>query len=222
MQLQNDVHRSTAGSRGSRYLPLAILAVGGGLGVVSVLGEGSFRALTIIVNLASPWAFGAFIVGRLASSPKLGALAGGLTLVVAMATFFGLTVVGSYVISPRQVIWTVTAALVGPITGMCGAILSSGQVRWREAAIVIPSAILLAEALWIGWDRRVWLWNYRLEPQRITDLVILVGLIALAFALPLLFKRNEDPLLKLYLVTVVVGVIGAGGFASLQWILLHV
>jgi hypothetical protein len=216
MWRQHDVHKS------GRYLPVAILAVGGGLGVLSVLGEGSFRALTILVNLASPWAFGAFMVGRLASSPKLGALAGGLTLVVGMATFYGLTVVGPYTHSLREVVWTVGAVLVGPVMGMSGAVLSSGQVRWREAAIVIPSAILLAEALWIGWDRRVWVWNLRLEPQRLNDLVILVGFIALAFAFPLLFMRNGGPLLKLYLATVVAGAIGAGGFASLQWILLHV
>ena len=73
--------------RRSHYLLVAILVVGGGLGLLSMVGESSQRALTILVNLAAPWALGAFLVGRLAPSPKLGALAGGATLVVGMATF---------------------------------------------------------------------------------------------------------------------------------------
>ena len=204
-------------------MPVAILVVGIGLGLLSVYGEGTHRAVTIIVNLASPWAFGAFMVGRLARSPKLGALAGGVTLVVGMATYYGLANVrGSYVNSPRELVWTVMAVLVGPVMGMCGAVLSSGRTKWRGAAIVIPSALLLAEALWIAWDRRVWVWNLQLEPQRFNDLVILLGLIVLAFALPLLFERALRPLLKLYLVIAVAGTIGAVGFASFQWILLNV
>ena len=114
------------------------------------------------------------------------------------------------------------ALLIGPVMGMCGAVLSSGQARWRGAAIVIPSALLLAEALWIAWDRRVWAYNLQLEPHRFNDVVILVGLFALAFALPLLFERRLSSLLKLYLAIAAVGVVGALGFEALQLILLRV
>ena len=209
--------------RRSHYWLVAILVVGGGLGLLSMVGESSQRALTILVNMAAPWALGAFIVGRLAPSPKLGALAGGATLVVGMATFYGLTYVGdSYIRSPRQLVWTVMALLIGPVMGMCGAVLSSGQARWRGAAIVIPSALLFAEALWIAWDRRVWAYNLRLEPHRFNDVVILIGLIALVFALPLLFERRLGSLLKLYLAIAAAGAVGAVGFEALQLILLRV
>ncbi len=215
--------RSSEGEGRTRVqVLLAAIAVACGLGAISVWGErAGVRVLTIVANLASPWGLAALVVGRLTSSMKRGAFAGGLTLLVGMAAFYVL-IPALYIHSAREVVWTVAAMIVGPVMGSCGARLTLCQGGVRSAAVVAPSAMLLAEATWVGTDRRVWLWNFRLEPYRLIDLAILVALVALAFALPLIFVKERRRLPLIYFSCLVAGLIGATGFASLQWILLQV
>jgi hypothetical protein len=204
------------------YLIIAALAVGGALGTISFIGEGAggSRALTIIVNLASPWGLAAFLVGRLAPSPKWGAFAGGLTLLVGMATFL-LVIPEGYYAGARDIAWTLVALIVGPVMGLCGALTAAGKKQHRHLAIVAPSAMLLAEALWVAWDRDIQRWNLTLEPHRWTDVVILGGLIALALLLPVLIRTEPRRLATKYPLIFLLGVAGSAGFAALQWLLLH-
>ena len=213
---------SAAATRERLGLVVTALGVGVALGALSGPSEGASRALNILANLTSPWALGALVVGRLAASPKTGALAGGLTLVVGMATFYGLTTGGPYIRSTRDLVWLLVAITIGPLMGVCGALLSSRRTTTPTAAVVIPSAILLAETIWIAVDRRIWLWNLRLEPQRFTDVVILFCLIAVALAVPLLFVQNRRRLLRIYLVILASGLVGAAGLALLYWTLVNV
>lgn len=99
--------RSSEGEGRTRVqVLLAAIAVGCGLGAISVWGErAGVRVLTIVANLASPWGLAALVVGRLTSSMKRGAFAGGLTLLVGMAAFYVL-IPALYIHSAREVVWT--------------------------------------------------------------------------------------------------------------------
>ena len=204
------------------HLLLAALAVGAALGVLSVLGERvPGRALTIVVNLASPWALAALVVGRLAASPRRGALVGGVTLLVAMATFYLLTPF-PYVRSARDVVWTLVAVIVGPVMGLCGGLLAADRGQWHTVAVVVPSAMLLAEATWVAIDRRILLSNFQREAYRLIDVAILLAFIALALELPWLLVIERRRLPAIYLAIFVAGLVGASGFEMLQRLLLHV
>jgi hypothetical protein len=76
-------------SPGRRVL-LAAVAVGCLLGTFSILADGIIggRLFGILGNIASPWGLAAFFVGRRATSSRLGATAGALTLVVGVTTYY--------------------------------------------------------------------------------------------------------------------------------------
>jgi Family of unknown function (DUF6518) len=74
----------------SRGLWLVSVVVGVGLGVFSQLADGIIggRIFGLLGNIAAPWGLAAFFVGRLTTSPKRGALAGAMTLVVGVAVYY--------------------------------------------------------------------------------------------------------------------------------------
>ena len=117
-------------------------------------GAAGSRALTIVVNLASPWGLAALIVGRRAPSPRHGAIAGGITRLVGMLTFF-LVIPDGYVLGVPDIVWTLVAIAVGPVMSLCGVVTAVGSTRHRALAVVAPSAMLLAETIWGAWDRDI-------------------------------------------------------------------
>lgn len=199
---------------------VAAVIVGIGLGYFSIVGEGTARALTIVANLASPWGMGAFLVGMLASSPRRGALAGGVALISGMVTLYLLTP-ALYLHGVRDIAWTIVAMIVGPLMGLSGALIATGSGRSHTAAVIAPSAMLLAEATWFASERRIWLSNFRLEPYRLNDVAVLGVLVMLGLLLPLLLSPQRGRLPVTYLVIFLLSGAGAGGFAALQWVLLQ-
>ena len=115
----------------SRRLWLVSVVVGVGLGAFSVLADGIIggRLFGILGNIASPWGLAAFFVGRLTTSPKRGALAGALTLLVGVAVYYAVGAARGYVVGEVNLVWTAIAVVAGPVMGWSGAAISAEPER---------------------------------------------------------------------------------------------
>jgi hypothetical protein len=143
---------------------------------------------------------------------------GAATMSVGMAAFFVLRS-NLYSLSTRDVIWTVTAFVVGPIAGACGAKLA---VRDREPiwAVAFPSALLISEAAWFVLERHPWR-NVTAEHYRLIDLAIVAALFLAGLLLPLFFERDKAKLPLIYAVVLGASIAGTALLASFKWVLLH-
>ena len=207
-----DVDR--AADRGGGHLWLVSVVVGAGLGAFSVLADGIIggRLIGILGNIASPWGLAAFFVGRLTTSPKRGAVAGALTLVVgvAVAVYYAVGAARGYVVDEVNVVWTAIALVAGPVMGWSGAAISSEPERPPLLAVVAPSAMLVAEALFLAIDRKFWRYNLG------ADLGVMLALLFGGLALPWFFEKDRHRRRIVYLVVVLVGVGGAIAFVVLR------
>ena len=201
-----------------RGVLLVAVVVGVALGVFSLLADGVFRArvFEVLGNLASPWGLAAFFVGYRAASWRQGAFAGALALVVGVATYYNGGVVRGYVVTEVNVVWTVAALVAGPIMGACGAAISTRRERPPVVAVAAPAAMLVAEALFLLIDRRVWAWNLSAEPYRLHDLGVAVAMLVGGLVLPWVFVKEPRRRGNTYLVVAATGTIGAFAFVLLQ------
>jgi multidrug transporter EmrE-like cation transporter len=115
-------------------------AVGVGLGTFSILADGILpgRLFVMLGNIAAPWGLAAFLVGRLTTSLRRGALAGGLALVVGVAVYYLGVALRGYDVGPANAVWTAVALVAGPIMGLCGAATAARPSRPPIAAVVLP------------------------------------------------------------------------------------
>jgi len=210
---------------------IAAVVVGLGLGIFSVIADGvvPYRALVILGNLISPWAIAAFAVGRYCSSWKRGGWAGSLALFIGVASYYlghavRVAVVGDpatdLALSAAPLIWLVAAVTVGPLLGMAGATCRRHEPA-PVAAVALPCVVLLAETGFLVIDRRPWLWDLVREPHRLTDLIIMIGLVALAVAIPIRIVADRRRRLRVYAVTVVAAAAGSIALVGLYRLLVH-
>lgn len=211
-------------ARSRRRILLTALGVGLLLGVFSFVGDGRLggRASVLVGNLASPWGLAAFLVGRLTSRRRLGALAGGVALSVGVASYYALGASAGYATSLGNVAWTVLAVMVGPILGLAGAVSVSASGTTLVIAIAAPSAMLLAEVGFLVLDRRVWLWNFEQEPYRFVDLTVLVTLGVLAFVMPRLIGGGRASLRTVIPMVLLGGAVGSVAFVVLAELLVRI
>jgi hypothetical protein len=202
----------------SRRLWLISVVVGVGLGVFSQLADGIIggRLFGILGNIASPWGLAAFFVGRLTTSPKRGAAAGALTLVVGVAVYYAVGVARGYVVGEVDFVWTAIALVAGPVMGWSGAAISAEPERPPVLAVAAPSAMLVAEALFLVIDRKVWRYNLGAETYRLIDLGVMLALLVGGLVLPLVFEKDRHRRRIVYLIVVSVGVGGAIAFVVLR------
>lgn len=207
----------------SRLRPwwLLALVVGGLLGLFSFLGDGRIgsRALGLLANLASPWAVAAFFVGRVAGSPKRGAAAGALTLISGVASYYLLGVAAGYSVGAGNLVWITVALVAGPVMGLCGAVVRTGDGWGLQAAVAAPSVMLLAEAIFVFFERRAWLWDLDREPHRISDVWVLAALTLAAALMPAVLGRRRIRSGVVYSLIVVAGSIGATALGLLYRVL---
>ena len=205
--------------RGVRNLFVVALVVGVAIGVFSILADGILpgRLFTVLGNIAAPWAIAAFVVGFRATSVRQGALAGAVALVVGVATYYAGVAVRGYVVGQLNVVWTVVALVVGPVMGACGAAISTRREHPPLVAVVLPAAVLVAEGLFLLYDRKVW--RYDVVDQIFHDVYVSVALalIASGFALSWVFAKDQRG--RASLLVAGVGVLGAIGFAVLERII---
>jgi hypothetical protein len=202
---------------GNRRPFLAAVVVGAALGVFSILADGIVggRLFGTLGNLASPWGLAAFLVGLRTTSLRRGALAGALTLVVGVATYYLGVALRGYVLVEANVVWTAVAAVAGPIMGLSGAAISSRRKRPPVVAVATPASILVAEAIFFVIDRRVWLYNLQAEPYRLVDLGVVAAFLVAGLALPALFVSERRRRAAVYIAVAAVATCGAFGFVLL-------
>ncbi len=202
----------------SRRLWLVSVVVGAGLGVFSLLADGVIggRLFGLLGNIASPWGLAAFFVGRLTTLPKWGALAGALTLVVGVAVYYLGGALRGYDVGEVNLVWTTVALVAGPVMGWSGAAIASEPNRPPLIAVAAPSAMLVAEAIFLAIDRKVWHWNLGAETYRLIDLGVMVALLVGALVLPAVFEKDRHRRRVVYVVVALAGVGGAIGFVLLR------
>jgi hypothetical protein len=193
--------------RSDRFVPVA---TGLGIGIFSVLADGVLpgRLFVTLGNIASPWALVAFLVGYRMRSPGRGAVAGAVTLVVGVGTYYGATAIRGYELGGPALTWTVLAVVAGPIAGMSGGSVSSGP-RPPISAVAVPAAILVAEALFLVSDRRIWRYDLLAEPYRIIDIGLMVVLLVAGLALPWILVREQGRRVAATLIVLAAGTCGA-------------
>lgn len=199
-------------------LLLIAIGVGAGLGVFSLLADGVIpgRLFGILGNLAAPWGLAAFLVGHRTTSWTRGAIAGGLTLAVGVGVYYLGGALRGYVVGEANLVWTVTALVAGPIMGLSGAATASRPTRPPIWAVAAPSAMLVAEAIFLLVDRRVWRWNLRAEPYRLIDLGVAVAFLVGGLLLPAQFVKDARRRAVVSVVVAVAGACGALGFVLLR------
>lgn len=204
--------------RPGRSLWLVSVMVGVGLGGFSLLADGIVggRLVGILGNIASPWGLAAFFVGRLATSHRQGAVAGALTLLVGVVVYYLGGALRGYTVGEVDLVWTAIALVAGPVMGWSGAAISSQPERPPILAVAAPSAMLVAEAVFLAIDRRVWHYDLRAETYRLIDLGVMVALVLGALVLPLVFEKDGRRRRLVYLIVALAGAGGAVGFVLLR------
>lgn len=202
----------------SRRLWSISVVVGAGLGAFSLLADGVIggRLFGILGNIAAPWGLAAFFVGHLTTSSRRGAAAGVLTLVVGVAVYYLGGALRGYAVGEANLVWTTVALVAGPIMGWSGAVLASEPERPPVIAVAAPSVMLVAEAIFLAIDRRIWHANVAAETYRLIDVGVIVALLLGGLALPVVFEKDRRRRRIVYLVVAVAGVSGALGFVVLR------
>ena len=204
--------------RSSSRLWLVSVLVGVGLGSFSLLADGIVggRLVGILGNIASPWGLAAFFVGRLARQPKRGAVAGALTLVVGIAVYYLGGALRGYTVGEVDLVWTAVALVAGPVMGWSGAAIASEPERPPILSVAAPSAMLVAEAIFLAIDRKVWHYDLTVETYRLIDLAVMVALVIGGLVLPVAFEPDRRRRRVVYVVVALAGVGGAVGFLLLR------
>ena len=200
---------------------LVAVVVGVALGIFSLLADGILpgRLVTLLGSIAAPWALAAFVVGYRATSPKQGALAGAVALVVGVATYYAGAGARDHAVGELNVVWTVVALVAGPVVGACGAAISTRREHPPLVAVILPGAMLVAEGLFLLYSRRVWRTNFGAEPYRLVDVGLAVALVVGGVVLAWVFVKERGRRSSALLGVAAVGVVGAFGFVLLERII---
>jgi hypothetical protein len=100
--------------------------------------------------------------------------------------------------------------------GWSGAAIASEPERPPILAVAAPSAMLVAEAIFLAIDRKVWHYDLRAETYRLIDLGVMVALVVGGVVLPVVFERDRRRRRLVYLVVALAGVGGAIGFVLVR------
>ena len=109
-----------------------------------------------LLNSGVVWGLLAFVVGRLSRRPLLAALAGLVSLLAAVGSYYayaltlGDRIWGLAPVIPTITQWTIAAVLAGPVLGLLG-VLSRAYSRFAYLGIVAPLLLALG-ALAIGYQ----------------------------------------------------------------------
>ncbi len=137
-----------------------------------------------------------------------------MTLVLGVATYYLLAAARGYVLGNIDVLWTAIALVAGPVMGLCGA--ASRAERPPVAAVIAPGAMLVAEALFLADDRKVWRWNLKAEPYRLIDLAVMVAMLLGGLALTAWLDRRQRRRGRVLLALGAAGVVGGMVFVLLK------
>jgi Family of unknown function (DUF6518) len=203
-------------------LPVAVV-VGIALGVFSTLADGILpgRLFTLLGNIAAPWALAPspLDTGRRPRS-RARSSARSRSSWASRPTTRGRPSAATWS-GELNVVWTVVALVAGPVVGACGAAISIRREHPPLVAVVVPGAMLVAEGLFLLYDRKVWRTNFGAEPYRLIDVGVALALVLGGFVLPWVFAERGRRL-PAFLGVAGVGVLGAFGFVVLERIIVAV
>lgn len=197
---------------------LAAVVAGLVLGLFSAIGDGlppdtPLHVVVALANAAGPWLAAAFAVGALQERPRAGAIAGLLTVAIAIGTYYAAIYAGGHEVANLAGLlasWLAIAAVAGPLLGAAGAAWARSRGRLHVLGLAILCGGLLAEAAfrfiqiegWTGIDLGRSYWQ-----------IAIVDLLG-AVALPLLFleraRRREG-----YAWTLLTGAVGLAVIAGI-------
>ena len=89
-------------------------------------------------------------------------------------------------------------------------------------AVAAPSSMLVAEAIFLAIDRRVWHWNLVAETYRLIDLGVMLALLLGGLALPVFFEKDPRRLRVVYLIVALAGAGGAIAFVLLRGLIARI
>jgi hypothetical protein len=127
--------------------------------------------------------------------------------------------VRGYVLGELDAVWPAVALVAGPIVGACGAAISTRREHPPLVGVVLPGAMLVAEGLFLLYDRKVWRTNFGAEPYRLIDVGVALALVMGGFVLAWVFVKENDRRPLALLGVASVGMLGAFGFVLLQRII---
>jgi len=196
--------------RDSRLFLIAAVA-GVGLGLYSVLADGILpgRLFVLLGNMAAPWGLVAFLVGRRTRSIRRGAAAGATTLVIGVVVYYVATAIRWDVLGGQTIAWTVVALVAGPVMGLCGAATAASPSRPPVAAVVVPSAMLVAEGLFQAYRYRAWQWDLATAKYRLAELGVILALVIAGLVLPRLLLEDRHDRHVAYLLVPAAAIAGA-------------
>lgn len=223
-RLEDDVSAKTPPGREGRLFAIAA-ASGVGIGLFSILADSitdTPRLFVLLGNMAAPWGFVAFLVGRRATSNRRGAIAGATTLVVGVVVYYIGAAIRWYDFGGQTIAWTVVALVAGPVMGLCGAATAARPSRPPIAAVVAPSAMLVAEALYQLDSYKAWRWNLATVQYRLAELGLALALVAGGFLLPRMLVKDPHDRHLAYLLVPVVAVVGAAGLVMFERLIVRI
>ncbi|MFL5674736.1 MAG: DUF6518 family protein [Chloroflexota bacterium] len=129
-----------------------IAAVGLLVGVVTQVGQGALpEGIGHVANSISPWLLVAFLLGSRMPDRRWAALAGFGTLAFALIGYYGMTQLrfGYGGGTGSLVLWSVAAAIGGPVFGVAGWTWRVEDGWRRAAAIGLLGAVAIAEGCYL-------------------------------------------------------------------------
>jgi uncharacterized protein DUF6518 len=140
--------RAVAGNaeRNAINTVLTIVVVGIGLGVVTQLAQGLLpTGWSQAANSIAPWLLVAFLVGAAQPGWRSAAVAGGATLLLALAGYYAMTLLRFAIgAGPVLLFWIIGAVVGGPVFGAAGWSWKHG--RRPALALGLLAAAFIAEA----------------------------------------------------------------------------
>jgi hypothetical protein len=189
----------------------AALLLGLGVGVVTLAGQAVLPVeLNRLANSGAIWVTVAFVAGMLAPSDRTAALAGLVTLLAALAGYFGAAAASHAGVSTSTVaIWTGTALVGGPSFGIAGRWWATAS-GWRPAlAAAALGGVYVAEGAW----------TLLVVPHMALAGWVSVGAgIIVALALP----RDARTRVRAFALLPVLALVGLVGYAAIDRVFLAV
>lgn len=202
-------------------LPATVLGLGLALGLFSSIGdslpiENPLIVLVAMANAAGPWLVAAFFAGAIQGHARRGALAGFLTLGIAVGIYYLYMILVwgqqvSDVPARAAIAWIGVAAAFGPLLGGVGGGWAARIPRYRVWGPAILSGGLLAEAAHRFIELEAW---QGIDIARTSMQVAMVD--ATAAVILLLVLVNRDRLLTGFAAAVGVAVAGLAAITVIE------
>jgi hypothetical protein len=186
---------------------VSALVTGLVLGVATQIGQSVLpEGFGQVANSISPWLTVAFLVGATVNRPRTAALAGFLTLAMALVGYYALVYIrfGYTGGSTSLTLWTIGAIAGGLVFGPAGWYWRRGSLTAHSVAVGLLGAAFVCEGVYL----------VRILPNPVVG----AAYIAVGVGMPLIATRRPGARLRAWLA--MVPAVGLGGLGFLALLLL--